>query len=44
MPADRIKQMESLFNQFVQIRAKREGITESEAYFRYAERTKRPYR
>jgi len=31
--------MEFLFNEFVKLRAKRERITEGEAYLRYAERT-----
>ncbi len=39
-PAERIREMEFLFNEFVKLRAKREGITECEAYLRYAERAK----
>jgi hypothetical protein len=40
-PAQRIQQMEFLFNEFVRLRAKREGISENEAYLRYAERDKK---
>ncbi len=43
-PDKRITQMESLFNEFVRLRAKREEITEGEAYLKYAERTKKSYR
>lgn len=43
-PAQRIRDVESLFNEFVKLRAKREGITEGEAYLRYAERAKRSYK
>jgi hypothetical protein len=44
MPAERIRQVEFLFNEFVKLRAKREGITEGEAYLKYAERTKESHR
>jgi lipid A disaccharide synthetase len=43
-PAQRIREMEFLFNEFVKLRAKRERITESEAYFRYVERTKESHK
>jgi hypothetical protein len=43
-PAQRIQQMELLFNEFVRLRAKREGISENEAYLRYAERNRKPAR
>jgi len=43
-PDKRIQEMEFLFNEFVKMRAKREDITEGEAYIRYAERVKRPYK
>jgi hypothetical protein len=36
--------MEFLFNEFVRLRAKREGISENEAYLRYAERNRKPAR
>jgi hypothetical protein len=42
--AQRIREVEFLFNEFVKLRAKREGITEGEAYLRYAERTKKSYK
>ncbi|MEW6419750.1 MAG: hypothetical protein AB1480_16825 [Nitrospirota bacterium] len=38
-PSQRIREMEFLFNEFVKLRAKRERITEGEAYLRYIERT-----
>lgn len=40
-PAQRIKEVEFLFNEFVKLRAKREGITEGEAYLRYAYKDKK---
>lgn len=43
-PDQRIKEMEFLFNEFVKLRARREEITEGEAYLKYAERTKRPHK
>ncbi len=43
-PDKRIREMEFLFNEFVKLRAKREGITEGEAYLKYAERIKRPHK
>jgi hypothetical protein len=43
-PAQRIRQMDFLFNDFVKLRSKREGITEGEAYLKYAERSKTPLR
>jgi hypothetical protein len=42
-PLQRIREMEFLFNEFVKLRAKRERITEGEAYLRYAERTEKNY-
>jgi hypothetical protein len=43
-PAERIREMEFLFNEFVKLRAKRERITEGEAYLRYAERTEKSHK
>jgi len=37
-PDKRIREMEFLFNEFVKLRAKREEITEGEAYLKFAER------
>ena len=42
MPDKRIREMQFLFNEFVKMRAKREEITEGEAYIKYAERAKKP--
>lgn len=43
-PDKRIGEMEFLFNEFVKLRARREEITEGEAYLKYVERAKRPNR
>jgi hypothetical protein len=43
-PDKRIQEMESLFNEFVKLRAKREEITEGEAYLKYAERAEKAHK
>ncbi|MBI4690516.1 MAG: hypothetical protein HY754_09665 [Nitrospirae bacterium] len=43
-PDKRISEMESLFNEFVKLRAKREEITEGEAYLKYAERASKAHK
>ena len=39
IPLQRIQKMEFLFNEYIKLMAKRERITEGEAYLRYIERT-----